>query len=433
MKLKKGLSLLLSLSFLASCTPNNTQVTQNRDTTPLKYNVRFLANIPGVECKLSSGKVGTADNLLYESIEVLSGEKVDSPVDNPARVGYNFTGWFLEKECINEYDFSLEVTSNLNLYAGWARKNSDDNDDFKEVDLGFVEEIDSNVEEIKINGVLNFPVENSRVMLTKVGLKKLINSSNDVKELLNYKINPNCTILSATYSNNLINVNYTKNKESKNIQINVIDVTNQYVIDNSTYENKAKKFEETKDLDPYKIVLCGSSSIENWSTSTKDMEPLTTINVGIGGTTIDQWINSLAKRLVYSYNPRAVVMYVGINNVINSHDSGEEIGNKLSTLFDQIHTYLPNTQIYYILMNLIPNFMSYKSVIEKGNELALKYGENKDYMNFINPGTLLLKKNGDPNHAYFLSDGLHMSIYGYVIWGAEVKRVVIEKEKELYK
>ena len=83
-------------------------------------------------------------------------------------------------------------------------------------------------------------------------------------------------------------------------------------------------------------------------------------------------------------------------------------------------------------MNLVPGFMAYQSAIERGNEIVTNYGKDKDYISFIDAGKELLKEDGKPNSCYFLTDGLHMSLYGYTVWGQFVKNFVISKEKELY-
>ena len=178
--------------------------------------------------------------------------------------------------------------------------------------------------------------------------------------------------------------------------------------------------------------MAGSSSMENWTTSVTDMAPVTTANVGIGGTTVEQWSEKLAKRLIYPYDPRAVILYVGINNIINSKKSGQETGNALITLFNDIHAHLPNAQIYFILINKVPGYTTYYDDIDIANGTVLSYAGAKDYMTLIDAGRGLIKQSGKTNSAYFLTDGLHMSLCGYVIWGKAVKDAFIEKEKELY-
>ena len=304
-----------------------------------------------------------------------------------------------------------------------------DFDTFEEPKLSFVEKTDDSIEDIQINGILNMPVVDGLVSLTTISLKKLQDNKDDVKELLNYKINSNHHITSAKYENNKVVV---KLDNDKNIEINVKNASSSYPVSNTTYENKAQKYESNTDVAPYNVVMGGSSSMENWSTSVDDMKPVTTINVGIGGTTVEQWNDSLAYRLIYPFSPREVVLYVGINNIINAGKSGKETGDALIELFDNIHSHLEDTTIFYILMNLVPDYMKHKDSIHEANNMVLEYSKDKEYMRTIDAGTLLLKENGIPNRAYFLTDGLHMSLYGYIVWGQIVKNAVIEFEKEKY-
>lgn len=46
-------------------------------------------------------------------------EKATKPSD-PAREGYEFTGWYSDSELTTEYDFNSQVTANIALYAKWT-------------------------------------------------------------------------------------------------------------------------------------------------------------------------------------------------------------------------------------------------------------------------------------------------------------------------
>ena len=35
-------------------------------------------------------------------------------------------------------------------------------------------------------------------------------------------------------------------------------------------------------------------------------------------------------------------------------------------------------------------------------------------------------ENGEPNAAYFRTDGLHLSYYGYVVWGGIIKESIVK-------
>lgn len=427
--MKRKLMLLIFPLLLVSC---NGEVISTEEVEDVV--IRYLTNTPKEQISLESEREAIGENTLYYSTTIKKGEKVASPVTNPIRQDYIFDGWYMDLDATIEYDFDKTVESNLNLYAGWKRDINSQDSTYQEPNFEFTEKVDDSVTGLNLTGVLNFEIDdNNNVFLPTLALAKLEENKENVKECLNYSINSNSSITSATYQDDKITISYKENQTDKELVVEINDASNRYVVNNSGYENKAKKYETVVDFKDYSIVLAGSSSIENWKDSKTDMDPLTTINVGIGGTTAEQWTTCLAPRLIYPYNPREVVLYVGINNVINAGNTGDETGEYLVALFDDIHQHLPNTHIYYIYMNLVPGFMTYKLAIERGNEIVTNYGKDKDYISFIDAGKELLKEDGKPNSCYFLTDGLHMSLYGYTVWGQFVKNFVIEKEKELYK
>lgn len=55
---------------------------------------------------------------LWSPSHVQDGTPVAKPND-PSRDGFVFSGWFTETECTNEYNFSLLITADITLYAGW--------------------------------------------------------------------------------------------------------------------------------------------------------------------------------------------------------------------------------------------------------------------------------------------------------------------------
>lgn len=55
------------------------------------------------------------------SQDVYPGQKATRP-DDPTASGWQFTGWYTDKDCTTLYDFETPVNSNLLLYAGWEAR-----------------------------------------------------------------------------------------------------------------------------------------------------------------------------------------------------------------------------------------------------------------------------------------------------------------------
>ena len=61
----------------------------------------------------------TQGGSIISNVEVEYGKTVLMPTD-PTLSGMNFEGWYLEKECVNAFDFSSVIIDNVTLYAKWT-------------------------------------------------------------------------------------------------------------------------------------------------------------------------------------------------------------------------------------------------------------------------------------------------------------------------
>lgn len=87
--------------------------------------------------------------------------------------------------------------------------------------------------------------------------------------------------------------------------------------DPNAWESSIRKFEAQDRLKPpHKgvIVFTGSSSITFWTSLEQDMLPLPVINRGFGGSKINDVVLN-ADRIVLPYQPRAVVLFAGTNDI----------------------------------------------------------------------------------------------------------------------
>ena len=83
--------------------------------------VALTAYHPAVKPEPVMHKVTFMDgDTVYTTQKVADGYCAKMPVD-PEEDGYKFTGWYLDKEAKDAYNFDTPVTADLTLYAGWEK------------------------------------------------------------------------------------------------------------------------------------------------------------------------------------------------------------------------------------------------------------------------------------------------------------------------
>ncbi len=133
------------------------------------------------------------------------------------------------------------------------------------------------------------------------------------------------------------------------------------------------------------VVFLGSSSIRKWETLAEDMSPLPVVNHGFGGSKAAD-ATYYVDRLITPFNPSAVVLFTGtndINGIRGNSKSGEEVFERVVTLFERIHAESPDTPIYYI--SISPTAMRWRvwEDARKANELIAEYAETAENITFI--------------------------------------------------
>ena len=394
-----------------------------------KCYVYFMNNFERQDFELSSGYIGKGNNLPYKIVEANVNSKVAKPSEDPVRKNYEFAGWFKEAGCTNEWSFAGDIVNKTTfLYAKWARGQEEIIPEPAYNPPSTVLDPSAPTDYV-LDSVMGFRLTNPTLLkVSNAALSRLNEFKDDITPLMEYQVKDGVAF-SAIYTPAEPNGSITITcGEAEPVNIMVLNDTRNYQEINETYETKAQKFESNilNENENYHVMLAGSSSMEFWETYKEDLDPVIAYNHGIGGTKVNEWTNNLNKRLVYPYKPKMVCYYVGVNNV-KEGESTQKIIDDLNDLFNETHSALPDARIQYVLINKVPldSVKARWNDVDTINDWVKNYQSSHDWLDLIEPGPDYMKPNGEANMAYYRTDGIHLTYYGYVIWAKHVKAAVL--------
>ena len=169
--------------------------------------------------------------------------------------------------------------------------------------------------------------------------------------------------------------------------------------------------------DSGKIILAGSSYMEYWADAKSALAPFEILKMGIASTKIEDWM-MLYKELIVPYNPKAVVICSGDNNMNGgkNSESGEDTAKKAIELLNCLREELPGVPIYYVApAPNIRRFHVWDQYVICGY-LVRKFCESHEDFYFIDCAPKLLKR-GRLQKNLYEADDLHLNKKGYKIWG----------------
>lgn len=162
------------------------------------------------------------------------------------------------------------------------------------------------------------------------------------------------------------------------------------------------------------ILFVGSSSIRLWRDFTQKFGKYGAINRGIGGAVVNDIIHH-TDDLIFRYQPRKIVLYVGENDLTNSATTADSVLNRTVRLFNLIRSKLPDVPIIYISMKPSPSRDHLQAKARAGNDLVMKFLKTQKKAIFLDIYSPMLT-NGKSRPELFLDDMLHMNEKGYKIW-----------------
>lgn len=185
-----------------------------------------------------------------------------------------------------------------------------------------------------------------------------------------------------------------------------------------------KKYDEVYQTPPHPILFIGSSSIRKWDGLQVAFGNYNVLNRGIGGAVINDVIFYL-NDIVFPYQPKQIVLYVGENDVPNATLTADSILNQTKKLFRLIRSNLSNTPIIYISFKPSPSRDAFQQKAADAVRLIKNFVASEKNVVFVDVYSRMLK-NGKSRPELFIEDQLHMNAQGYKIWENAIRPYLIK-------
>jgi len=200
--------------------------------------------------------------------------------------------------------------------------------------------------------------------------------------------------------------------------------------DPARFEKTISAFEAADKLapPPKGAILCkGSSSMRGWHHRiADDLAPLTVIARGFGGSNYYDVLH-YADRVVLAYQPRAVLLYEGDNDVAAGIPAAQ-IHETFQALVARLRGRLPELRIYVIgAKPSIRRWQKWPQMVA-ANALVRATCDADPALTYIDVSASMMDAYGMPRAEIFVADSLHMNDAGYDAWTAAVAPVLLEGE-----
>ncbi|MEO7598494.1 MAG: GDSL-type esterase/lipase family protein, partial [Opitutus sp.] len=145
---------------------------------------------------------------------------------------------------------------------------------------------------------------------------------------------------------------------------------------------------------PGAVVFVGSSSIVKWKSLINDFPGVTVLNRGFGGSELADSVE-FADEVVIPYQPRAVVLYAGDNDIA-AGKTAENVLADFRAFRTKVHAGVPSARIYYLSIKYSPSRVKFQPAMRQANSLIAADCASTDYCTFVDVNSPLLDARGQP-------------------------------------
>ena len=167
------------------------------------------------------------------------------------------------------------------------------------------------------------------------------------------------------------------------------------------------------------ILLTGSSTVNGWENYAADLSPLTTSNIGVPGTGLEEQL-VYVKRIIPSLEPDVIVLYSGSNDTAAGMGSTDVV-SKINTFVADVQSVLPKTVVYFVSINDTPTRSSSRGANDAVNQAVAGEATATGALRYIDTDSALRAADGSVDAAKFGGDGIHLNSTGYAIFGSIIR------------
>ena len=187
------------------------------------------------------------------------------------------------------------------------------------------------------------------------------------------------------------------------------------------FYNEIEAFRQMDKENPPKsgsVIFVGSSSFRMWDELESTFSKYNAVNRGFGGSTFKEAI-MYAEDLVLKYDPSAVFIYEGDNDVANGTPT-DEIIRDAETFVNLIREKHPRVPIVFVSPKPSIARWNLKKNYEDLNAKLEEWSSHEPGTFYIDVWDHMLGEDGKPMPDIFIEDNLHMNEKGYKIWKKDI-------------
>lgn len=173
------------------------------------------------------------------------------------------------------------------------------------------------------------------------------------------------------------------------------------------------------------VLFVGSSSIRFWGDDlAADLADVGAFGRGFGGAKIDD-IRYYSQQLVGDLNPRAIVVYIGGNDLSGSFGmqalDNNEAEARYRNMLDALKQFANGVPVYLVALKPTRRGIDRWPQIQAFNVRLQKLAESDSELHYIDANHDLWNQRGEVRSETLLWDGMHLSRTGYQVWGRTIQ------------